>query len=51
MAKSGWHQTTLDKAHELAGAIKADQAAALQGAEEHLKSVAVPQVEASESGG
>ena len=44
-----FHQTALDKAHERAGTIKADQAAAQLGAEEHLKSQAVASVALAES--
>ena len=35
-----WHQNALDKLHERVGTIAADQAAAQQGAAEHLKKVA-----------
>lgn len=49
--KRGWHQDALDRAHEATATLKADQQAALQGAEEHLKSVTSPQSEASEQGG
>jgi hypothetical protein len=36
-----FHQSAIAKAHERAGTLKVDQAAAQLGAEEHLKSQAV----------
>ena len=41
MAKSGWHQTQLDKAHESSRTIAALLLAAQEGAELHLKTVPV----------
>lgn len=45
-----FHQTAIARAHERAGTIKADQAAAQQGADEHLKSQVVAQAATPQSG-
>jgi hypothetical protein len=45
-----FHQSAIAKAHERAGTIKADQAAAQQGAKEHLESQAVAVTAPTENG-
>lgn len=39
MAKRGWHQDQIDRAHESAGTLRADREASQAAAELHLSSV------------